>query len=220
MRIGVTMFSTDYAVPPHELAVEAEKRGFTNPVWFPSTATSRPAASRRGPAAPSCRSGTTTPTIPSLPSPPRPSSPRPSSSAPASAWSCSAIPSITAKEVATADRLSNGRVLFGVGGGWTAQEMEDHGTAFATRFKLMRERVEAMKEIWARSEPKYALATCVKFDEMCVAQAGAGAASADHRRRRPAAWRAPRRRLRRRLDADRRPRRRHARTCCRSSARC
>ncbi|HTG22654.1 MAG TPA: TIGR03619 family F420-dependent LLM class oxidoreductase, partial [Reyranella sp.] len=71
----------------------------------------------------------------------------------------------TAKEVATVDRLSGGRVLFGIGGGWNAEEMADHGTAFATRFKLMRERIEAMKEIWAHSKPKYS-GELVKFDEM------------------------------------------------------
>jgi alkanesulfonate monooxygenase SsuD/methylene tetrahydromethanopterin reductase-like flavin-dependent oxidoreductase (luciferase family) len=53
----------------------------------------------------------------------------------------------------------------GIGGGWNAEEMADHGTAFATRFKLMRERTEAMKEIWARSKPKYT-GELVKFDEM------------------------------------------------------
>jgi alkanesulfonate monooxygenase SsuD/methylene tetrahydromethanopterin reductase-like flavin-dependent oxidoreductase (luciferase family) len=34
MRIGITMFATDYAIPPHELAIEAEARGFESP-WFP-----------------------------------------------------------------------------------------------------------------------------------------------------------------------------------------
>ena len=71
----------------------------------------------------------------------------------------------TAKEVATVDRLSGGRLLFGIGGGWNAEEMADHGTEFGSRFKLMRERTEAMKEIWARSKPKYA-GDMVKFDEM------------------------------------------------------
>ena len=41
-------------------------------------------------------------------------------------------------------------VLCGVGGGWNADEMENHGTEFKTRFKLMRERIEAMKEIWTK----------------------------------------------------------------------
>ena len=71
----------------------------------------------------------------------------------------------TAKQVASLDQLSQGRFLFGIGGGWNAEEMADHGTAFATRFKLMRERIEAMKEIWARSKPKYE-GEMVKFDEM------------------------------------------------------
>jgi alkanesulfonate monooxygenase SsuD/methylene tetrahydromethanopterin reductase-like flavin-dependent oxidoreductase (luciferase family) len=52
-------------------------------------------------------------------------------------------------EVSTVDRLSSGRFIFGVGGGWNAEEMANHGTAFETRFKLMRERILAMKEIWA-----------------------------------------------------------------------
>jgi alkanesulfonate monooxygenase SsuD/methylene tetrahydromethanopterin reductase-like flavin-dependent oxidoreductase (luciferase family) len=59
----------------------------------------------------------------------------------------------TAKLVASIDhQISGGRFLFGIGGGWNAEEMPDHGTAFATRFKLMRERVAAMKEIWTKTE--------------------------------------------------------------------
>jgi probable F420-dependent oxidoreductase len=61
----------------------------------------------------------------------------------------------TAKLVASLDLVSWGRFLGGVGGGWNAEEMADHGTAFQTRFKLMRERVEAMKAIWTEDEPEY-----------------------------------------------------------------
>src|SRR5262249_53225508 len=71
----------------------------------------------------------------------------------------------TAKEVATLDRVSNGRVLFGIGAGWNAEEMEDHGTKFETRFKVMRERILAMKEIWTRSKPRFE-GEFVRFDEM------------------------------------------------------
>jgi probable F420-dependent oxidoreductase len=71
----------------------------------------------------------------------------------------------TAKEVATVDRLSSGRFLFGIGGGWNAEEMANHGTAFETRFKLMRERILAMKEIWTKSKAVYN-GEFVKFDEM------------------------------------------------------
>jgi probable F420-dependent oxidoreductase len=61
----------------------------------------------------------------------------------------------TAKEVASVDHLSNGRFLFGVGAGWNREEMADHGTQFETRFKLMRERIEAMKAIWTQDESEY-----------------------------------------------------------------
>jgi probable F420-dependent oxidoreductase len=61
----------------------------------------------------------------------------------------------TAKLVASLDQVSQGRFVFGVGGGWNAEEMADHGTRFETRFKLMRERIEAMKEIWTEERAKY-----------------------------------------------------------------
>jgi len=71
----------------------------------------------------------------------------------------------TAKEVSTLDQLSAGRVIFGIGAGWNAEEMANHGTVFETRFKLMRERVLAMKEIWTHSKAKYD-GEFVHFDEM------------------------------------------------------
>ena len=61
----------------------------------------------------------------------------------------------TAKLVASIDQVSGGRFLFGIGGGWNAEEIENHGTEFATRFKKMREQIEAMKEIWTKSKPEY-----------------------------------------------------------------
>ena len=61
----------------------------------------------------------------------------------------------TAKLAASLDQVSKGRFLFGIGGGWNQDEMEDHGTVFATRFKRMREQVEAMREIWTKSKPEY-----------------------------------------------------------------
>ena len=56
----------------------------------------------------------------------------------------------TAKLVASLDQVSRGRFLFGIGGGWNQDEMEDHGTVYATRFKRVRESIEAMKEIWTK----------------------------------------------------------------------
>jgi probable F420-dependent oxidoreductase len=61
----------------------------------------------------------------------------------------------TAKQVASLDQVSGGRVLFGVGAGWNAEEMADHGTDFKSRFEVMRERVEAMRAIWTRPKPEY-----------------------------------------------------------------
>jgi probable F420-dependent oxidoreductase len=61
----------------------------------------------------------------------------------------------TAKEVASVDHISNGRFLFGIGGGWNREEMADHGTAFESRWRLLRERIEAMKRLWTEEEPEY-----------------------------------------------------------------
>ncbi|MBV9585818.1 MAG: TIGR03619 family F420-dependent LLM class oxidoreductase, partial [Alphaproteobacteria bacterium] len=61
----------------------------------------------------------------------------------------------TAKLVASLDQVSGGRFLFGIGGGWNQDELEDHGTVHATRFKKMREQVEAMKAIWTENKPEY-----------------------------------------------------------------
>jgi probable F420-dependent oxidoreductase len=61
----------------------------------------------------------------------------------------------TAKLVASIDQVSGGRFLFGIGGGWNQDEIESHGTEFKTRFKKMREQIEAMKDIWTKSEPEY-----------------------------------------------------------------
>ena len=61
----------------------------------------------------------------------------------------------TAKLVASLDQVSGGRFLFGIGGGWNQEEMADHGTVFKSRFKRMREQIEAMRAIWTEDEPEY-----------------------------------------------------------------
>src|SRR5207237_566283 len=61
-------------------------------------------------------------------------------------------PIVKAKEVASVDRLSGGRFLFGVGAGWNAEEMANHGTDPSKRFGVMRERIEAMRAIWTEDE--------------------------------------------------------------------
>ena len=64
-------------------------------------------------------------------------------------------PIVTAKEVATLDLISGGRFLFGIGAGWNVEEMRNHGTDPDTRFRRMRESVEAMKAIWSQEEAEY-----------------------------------------------------------------
>jgi probable F420-dependent oxidoreductase len=64
-------------------------------------------------------------------------------------------PIITANAVASLDALSAGRVLFGVGAGWNREEMRNHGTDPRRRFKIMRERIEAMKAIWTQDEAEF-----------------------------------------------------------------
>src|SRR5882757_5924400 len=61
----------------------------------------------------------------------------------------------TAKLVASIDQVSGGRFLFGIGGGWNAEEIENHNTVFATRMQKMREQMEAMKAIWTENKPEY-----------------------------------------------------------------
>jgi probable F420-dependent oxidoreductase len=164
MDYGVVMFSTAYAIAPDELARELEARGFES-LWIPEH-THIP-ASRKSP----------WPGGPNLPKEYW-SSYDPFLALQAAAGAtkrlklgtgiCLVIerdPITTAKEVATLDRLSNGRFLFGIGGGWNAEEMENHGTPFKTRWKILRERVLAMKTIWTQKEPEFH-GEYVRFDKI------------------------------------------------------
>ena len=64
-------------------------------------------------------------------------------------------PILMAKQVASLDFLSKGRVVLGIGAGWNAEEMENHGTPWNRRWKIVRERIEAMKAIWTQDEACY-----------------------------------------------------------------
>jgi probable F420-dependent oxidoreductase len=154
MHVGITIFPTDYSIGPAEVAREVEARGFES-LWLPEH--------------------THIPVDLTSPWPGGAEIPKPyydvyepfiSLAAAATVTSriklatgiCLVVqrdPIQTAKDVATLDRLSNGRFLFGIGGGWNAAEMRDHGTEFASRFALMRERVLAMKAIWTQSTPEF-----------------------------------------------------------------
>jgi probable F420-dependent oxidoreductase len=70
-----------------------------------------------------------------------------------------------AKTVACLDRVSNGRFLFGIGAGWNAEEMADHGVEFKDRWKVTRERILAMREIWTKDVAEYH-GKFVNFDPM------------------------------------------------------
>jgi len=154
MKFGILMFATDYAIRPDELALAAEERGFES-VFFPEH-THIPASRRSpwpgGPELPKeywhthdlfvalSAAASVTKTIK------------------VGSGICLVVerdPIITAKEVASIDFLSGGRMIFGIGGGWNAEEMENHGTHFKTRWKLLRERVLAMKEIWTKDEAEF-----------------------------------------------------------------
>ena len=154
MHIGVCMFATDYAIRIDELAREAESRGFES--LFVPEHTHIP-VSRRTP----FPSGGQLPTEYS-----HTFDPFVSLMAAAAVTKririgtgiCLIIERdtiVTAKEVASLDALSGGRFEFGIGGGWNAEEMENHGTDYKTRFKRLGEQVRAMKEIWTKDEAEF-----------------------------------------------------------------
>jgi probable F420-dependent oxidoreductase len=154
MDFGAAMFFTDYSMPPGELARALEVRGFES-VWAPEHShipVVRRTAFPQGGNLPKKYHDVMDPFV--------------SLSVAAAATKTLKIgtgvclvvqrdPIQTAKLVASLDQVSGGRFLFGVGGGWNAEEMANHGTTFQTRFKLMRERVAAMKEIWTKPEAEY-----------------------------------------------------------------
>jgi probable F420-dependent oxidoreductase len=154
MEVGLTIFPTDYTLDPVELGRLAEERGFES-LWFPEHThipVSRDTPWPGGSELPEQYWHTYDPFV--------------ALSAVAQATEriklatgiCLIIqrdPITTAKEVASVDRLSGGRFMFGVGAGWNREEMENHGTDPDRRFGLMRERIEAMKVIWTEDEPEY-----------------------------------------------------------------
>jgi probable F420-dependent oxidoreductase len=164
MEFGALMFFTDYAISATELAQALEVRGFES-VWAPEHShipTSRKSPWPGGGELPKVYCEAMDPFV--------------SLTAAAVATKTLKVatgvclvqqrdPIQTAKLVASIDQVSGGRFLFGVGGGWNAEEMADHGTEFRTRFKLVRERIEAMKEIWTKTKAEYH-GEMVDFPEM------------------------------------------------------
>jgi probable F420-dependent oxidoreductase len=64
-------------------------------------------------------------------------------------------PIVTAKEVASLDLVSGGRFVFGIGVGWNEDEVEDHGVEFRKRRTVLRERMLAMRRLWADDEATF-----------------------------------------------------------------
>lgn len=154
MQLGVAMFFTEYSMRPEALARAAEERGFDS-LWAPEHShipLSRQSPWPGGGALPAEYYDVMDPFVT------------------LTAAACASTrlllgtgiclvaqrdPIQTAKSVASLDRISNGRFLFGVGNGWNADEMANHGTAFATRHQLARENIEAMRAIWTQDEASY-----------------------------------------------------------------
>jgi len=154
MRIGVCYFPTDYGIEIGELARALEDRGFESLLLPEHThiPVSRRTPFPGGGELPRAYSHTHDPFV-------------------ALSFAAAATrkillgtgvclipqrdPIVTAKCVASLDRLSKGRFMFGIGGGWNIDEMENHGARYDTRFKLMRERILAMKKLWTEDEAAF-----------------------------------------------------------------
>src|SRR5579871_4191814 len=154
MRVGLFYFPTDYGIDIRELACAAEERGFDSLLLPEHThiPTSRRTPYPGGGELPKAYSHTHDPFV--------------ALSFAAAATSKILLgtgiclipqrdPIVTAKCVASLDQLSKGRFLFGIGGGWNVDEMENHGARYQTRFKLLRERILAMKALWTQDEAAF-----------------------------------------------------------------
>jgi probable F420-dependent oxidoreductase len=154
MEIGVSMFATDYAIPIDELAREAEARGFES-LWVPEHThipTSRRTPWPGGGDLPKEYCHTYDPFVSLM------YAAAVTKTLKLGTAICLVIERdtiIMAKEVASLDRLSGGRFLFGIGGGWNVEEMTHHGTEYKTRFRKMGEQVRAMKEIWTKDVAEF-----------------------------------------------------------------
>lgn len=157
MQIGVYIFPTDLAIQPIELAQAAEARGFES-LWFPEH--SHIPVSRE------------TPWGGFKGMPPLPEEYKRTHDQFVALAACAAVtkqihlgtgitlvaqrdPVWLAKEVASLDVISKGRVLFGIGYGWNREEMRNHGIAFKDRRAILREKILAMKELWTKDEASY-----------------------------------------------------------------
>jgi probable F420-dependent oxidoreductase len=154
MKYGLTIFPTDYSIHPAELARAAEERGFES-LWVAEHShipCSRKTPWPGGAELPKMYYDVVDPFVALA------MAAAATTKLKVGTGICLVIqrdPIQTAKEVASLDLLSGGRFLFGVGGGWNVEEMANHGTRYETRWKLLRERIEAMKKIWTEKQAEY-----------------------------------------------------------------
>jgi len=154
MKFGIAIFPTEYAISMAELAPAVEQAGFES-LWVAEHShipTSRESPWPGGAELPKQYSHTLDPFLALT------AAALASTTLRVGTGICLVVqrdPIHTAKQVASLDVLSNGRFLFGIGAGWNREEMADHGTDFPTRWRLMRERVEAMKAMWTQDEAEY-----------------------------------------------------------------
>lgn len=154
MDHGITMFPTDDAIDPASLAREVQDRGFDS-LWFPEHShipVDRTSPYPGGGDLPRMYTRTYDPFVALM------AAAGATTTLKLGTGICLVIQRDTihtAKEVASLDRLSGGRFLFGIGAGWNREEMADHGTDPRTRMRLMAEQVKAMKRLWTQEEAEY-----------------------------------------------------------------
>ena len=154
MKIGVYMFSTDYSIRIDDLARALEERGYAS--LFVPEHTHIPASRRTpwpgGGPLPDEYAHTLDPFVGLMAAAAVTTELRVGTGI---ALLPQRDPIVTAKAIATLDMLSNGRFDFGIGAGWNAEEMENHGTRLEDRFKVMVDRAKAMQAIWTQEEASY-----------------------------------------------------------------
>jgi probable F420-dependent oxidoreductase len=154
MKFGIAIFPTDYAISMTELAPAVEQLGFES-LWVAEHShipTSRESPWAGGPELPKHYWHTLDPFVALT------AAALASKKILVGTGICLLVerdPIHTAKEAASVDVVSGGRFIFGIGGGWNREEMADHGTNFSQRWKLLRERTEAIKTIWANDVAEY-----------------------------------------------------------------
>jgi probable F420-dependent oxidoreductase len=154
VKFGIAIFPTDYAISMTELAPAAEQLGFES-VWVAEHThipTSRESPWPGGAELPKHYWHTLDPFIALT------EAALASKNIRVATGICLLTerdPIHAAKQAASVDFVSKGRLIFGIGAGWNREEMANHGTDFSTRWKLMRERAEAIKAIWTDDPAEY-----------------------------------------------------------------